>query len=311
MAKIAVFIDAENVSHRHCSRILQKIREEGQIIVCKVVADFSSEYLKKWKIRPQENPSVPMNLIQCDRITGKGNESDFQLYIEIMNCLAECDEKTMFYLVTNDVDFLHIILEICRRGKVVNGIGSDSENCRANTSLKDSYDNFISLEHLLEKEESKRESKRKRLKRVIEQKRVRKEQKRARRKKVVEAKEQARLEAEEQAMREAEEQAMREAEEQARLEAEEQAMREERLKKPKGKKRKRKKNSKKTKKPKKPKQTNKKQRQEIITDWMTLAREGDDAQREQSALELKKLALNATNRDAIRKAGVGIGLATS
>ena len=140
METIAVFIDADNISHKDIALILQEIKSKGRIISCLVYGDWSEPSMRYWKWRSQENG---LTTIQCERIAGK-NSSDIKLMVDMMKYLYTRPHITMFYIVTSDADFRHVIPEIRGMNKKVNCIGSES----ANTSLKASCDLFTSVELL-------------------------------------------------------------------------------------------------------------------------------------------------------------------
>jgi len=54
--------------------------------------------------------------IQCDKISGK-NSVDLRLSVDIMKILYTNDIITLFYLITSDSDYRHVIFEIKQKIK--------------------------------------------------------------------------------------------------------------------------------------------------------------------------------------------------
>jgi len=85
-------------------------------------------------------PKYGIITVQCDRISRK-NSTDMKLCVEIMKNLYTNDTITMFYIITTDSDFRHVVSEIRLKGKKVYCIGST----QANPSLKSLCTKYIEL----------------------------------------------------------------------------------------------------------------------------------------------------------------------
>lgn len=134
---ICVFIDGDNVSSDHLETIMNEIKGYGRIISCKVYADWSEDNTKKWRVAAKNNG---IESIQADRINGK-NSTDIKMTVDIMNTLHEIKYVTLFYLVTSDSDYRHVIPMIKLKNKKVHCIGSST----ANNSLKSMCDVYTNL----------------------------------------------------------------------------------------------------------------------------------------------------------------------
>ena len=138
--KIAVFIDGDNVSHNIISLIMNEIKNYGRIICCNVYADWSCENMKNWKLTANK---LGIITIQCDRISGK-NSTDIKMAVDVMKILYTVKHITLFYLVTSDSDYRHLVPEIKLLNKKVNCIGS----VKSNNSLQSVCDVFTKIEVL-------------------------------------------------------------------------------------------------------------------------------------------------------------------
>ena len=82
----------------------------------------SSEYYKL-KLASIENG---ITTIQCDKITGK-NSTDIKLMVDIMKTLYEINHISLYYIVTSDSDFRHVIPQIKMRNKKVHCIVASTQ----------------------------------------------------------------------------------------------------------------------------------------------------------------------------------------
>ena len=140
MESIAVFIDADNISWRDAGIIMGEIKGSGRIISCNVYGDWSNTEMSNWLSFSRDNGLTP---VQCDMIKGK-NSTDIRLMVDIMEYLYTIPHITMFYIVTSDSDYRHVIPKLKLRDKKVYCIGNDN----ANISLKASCDNYTAIELL-------------------------------------------------------------------------------------------------------------------------------------------------------------------
>ena len=121
---IALFIDGDNVSFRDIEVILEEVKSYGRIIISRVYGDWSKENMKNWLLSASKNGIIP---IQCDRISQK-NSSDIKLSVDIMKFLYTLSNISLFYIVTTDSDYRHVISEIKIMGKKIHCIGGDCAN---------------------------------------------------------------------------------------------------------------------------------------------------------------------------------------
>jgi uncharacterized protein (TIGR00288 family) len=137
---IAVFIDGENIHSSDFSYILREIRKYGRIVIFNIYGDWSDKNVKSWIQVARENGVM---CIQCDKISGK-NSVDLRLSVDIMKILYTNDIITLFYLVTSDSDYRHVIFEIKQKNKKIFCIGSSHVNIGL-TAICDLYTKIENL----------------------------------------------------------------------------------------------------------------------------------------------------------------------
>ena len=127
---IAVFIDSDNVSPKDMPLIINEIKNYGRIIISRIYTDWSKESNKNWLNLITELGLEP---IQCERVSGK-NSSDMRIAVDVMKVLYNQPTINIFYLVTSDSDFRHLIPEIKLLNKQVNVIGKQLSKALINMS---------------------------------------------------------------------------------------------------------------------------------------------------------------------------------
>jgi uncharacterized protein (TIGR00288 family) len=137
---IGIYIDGDNASYKDAEIMLNEIKNYGRIIISRVYGDWSQDNMKNWLKTASTYGIIP---IQCERISGK-NSSDIKLCVDIMKDLYTLDNITLFYIITTDSDYRHVISEIKLRNKRVNCIGNNN----ANISLKSICDTYTKIDVL-------------------------------------------------------------------------------------------------------------------------------------------------------------------
>jgi len=117
--RLAVYIDAENVSGQHAEQLMQLVNQRGRATLCRAYGDWTTNQLLSWKkwlhplgIRPVQ---------QFHYSQGK-NASDATLIMDVMErlqrrrvygiCIASCDS-----------DFVGLVGRIQEHGPLVHGFG--------------------------------------------------------------------------------------------------------------------------------------------------------------------------------------------
>ncbi len=131
--RIAVFIDADNVSYKHFPRVLREARSMGEPTI--IHAYGNSPVVKKWV-------TAGAGIHVVERPTPAGtrarNSADISLIIEAVDRANEYDHLC---LVSSDADFTLLAKHLLDKGKTVTVFGgSKTKKC-----LKRSVTKFVEL----------------------------------------------------------------------------------------------------------------------------------------------------------------------
>ena len=118
-ARLAVLIDAENVSARHARTVFEAAAGLGEATVRRIYGDFSNGRLASWNAAIRRFAIVQHQ--QCAHVQGK-NAADIALVIDAMDLL--CRERLDSYcLVSSDSDFTRLAQRLREGGFTVHGFG--------------------------------------------------------------------------------------------------------------------------------------------------------------------------------------------
>lgn len=137
---IAMYIDGDNVSYKDIEIILKEVNNYGRIIISRVYGDWSKDNMNNWLRTSSE---YGISQVQCGRISGK-NSSDIKLCVDLMKDLYSVNSISLFFIITSDSDYRHIVPEIKTCNKKIYCIGESY----ANISLTSSCDKYITLNKL-------------------------------------------------------------------------------------------------------------------------------------------------------------------
>jgi uncharacterized LabA/DUF88 family protein len=118
-ARVAVFIDAENISAEYAEKILLEAAGYGDVIIKRIFADWSSPQMQSWKAKVPHLSLVAEQ--QFAAVKGK-NASDISLIVSVLTSLFE-KNIDVFCLVSSDSDFTRLVQELREREKLVIGFG--------------------------------------------------------------------------------------------------------------------------------------------------------------------------------------------
>lgn len=141
--KIAVLIDADNAQHSQIKHILEEVSAHGHVVVKRAYGDWSSDYLKNWKISLNELAIQPVQ--QFSYTTGK-NATDASMIIDAMDLLYS-NKFDAFALVSSDSDFTKLASRLRESEIFVFGVGEK----KTPISFRNACDDFIFTENLGEK----------------------------------------------------------------------------------------------------------------------------------------------------------------
>lgn len=145
--KLAVLIDADNVSATHVKSMLEEIAKYGTPTFKRIYGDWTRPQLGGWKKVLLENAITPVQ--QYSYTSGK-NSTDSAMIIEAMDILYTGGVDG-FCIVSSDSDFTRLATRLREAGKKVFGIGQR----KTPAPFIASCNKFIYLEILQEQEEEK------------------------------------------------------------------------------------------------------------------------------------------------------------
>ncbi len=117
--RIALLIDADNVSHTHVAAMLAELSKYGTANIRRAYGDWASTSLKGWKTKLHEFAVRPIQ--QFSYSTGK-NATDIALVIDAMELLYTQDLDA-FCIASSDADFTPLIMQLKANGHEVYGFG--------------------------------------------------------------------------------------------------------------------------------------------------------------------------------------------
>lgn len=117
--RLAVLIDADNVSYKNVKPIMSEIAKYGIPTFKRIYGDWTLPNLAGWKTILLDNGIIPIQ--QYGYTTGK-NSTDTAMIIDAMDILYSGNVDG-FCLVSSDSDFTRLALRLREAGKIVIGIG--------------------------------------------------------------------------------------------------------------------------------------------------------------------------------------------
>ena len=144
--KLAVLIDAENVSNKYVKLIMDEVSNYGVATYKRVYGDYSNPSVSAWMKNMQEYALTPE--LQCNYTAGK-SASDSALIIDSMDILYS-GKVSGFCLVSSDSDFTKLAMRLKEAGMMVIGMGEE----KTPKSFVNACENFKYLDLLYNKEEA-------------------------------------------------------------------------------------------------------------------------------------------------------------
>ncbi len=137
---IAILIDAENISPKYISLIIDEANKHGKLNYRRIYGDWTGTQLKKWKDSCLKHALRPVQ--QFASVSGK-NSSDFSLVIDAMDILSS-GKATGFCIISSDGDFSRLIVRLKEDDMYCFGMGEE----KTPISLVSSYESFTYLDTL-------------------------------------------------------------------------------------------------------------------------------------------------------------------
>lgn len=143
--RLAVLIDADNVSHRHAADLFAELAGYGTLTVKRAYGDWTTGQLGGWKQRLLDHAVSPMQ--QFAYTQGK-NSSDSALIIDAMDLLY-AGNLDGFVIVSSDSDFTRLATRLRESAMTVYGLGAR----KTPKAFRDACDQFVFLENLADSTE--------------------------------------------------------------------------------------------------------------------------------------------------------------
>lgn len=141
--KIALFIDADNISAKYGKLIIESLQSRGEIFIRRVYGNWEKNSLHNWNENILKYGLLAVQ--QMDFSSGK-NATDMSLTIDAMDVLYQ-RQATIFAIVSDDSDFTPLAVKLRERGVYVIGLGKKG---KASVSFRSACNEFIELEPLEE-----------------------------------------------------------------------------------------------------------------------------------------------------------------
>lgn len=117
--KLAILIDADNVSAKYITDMMEEITKYGTPTIKRIYGDWTNPYIKKWKEILLTHAITPVQ--QYSYTIGK-NATDSAMIIDAMDILYSGNVDG-FCLVSSDSDFTKLATRLRESGMKVYGIG--------------------------------------------------------------------------------------------------------------------------------------------------------------------------------------------
>ena len=119
--KIALLIDADNISVKYADCIFDELNKYGDIVIRRVYGDWTKQTIASWMDVCQKYAMKPV--MQENNVSGK-NASDICLVIDAIKLLFS-NKANIFCIVSSDSDFTLLAKEIRENGIPVIGMGEE------------------------------------------------------------------------------------------------------------------------------------------------------------------------------------------
>ncbi len=138
--RFALLIDADNISAKYISDILEELSTYGITTYKRIYGDWTSTQANKWKGELLENSVIPVQ--QFSNTVGK-NAADSTLIIDAVDILYTGNVEG-FCIVSSDSDFTRLASRLRESGMEVIGMGEE----KTPRSFRVACTRFVNLENL-------------------------------------------------------------------------------------------------------------------------------------------------------------------
>lgn len=148
--RIALLIDAENISAQYADKIMEEVSNYGICSYKRIYGSWERIVKTKWESEINKNSLKAM--MQIHNTKGK-NATDSALIIDAMDILYNGNVDG-FCIVSSDSDFTSLARRLMEAGMMVIGMG---ESDKATEALENAYDKFVYIDVLANDEEEESE----------------------------------------------------------------------------------------------------------------------------------------------------------
>jgi len=150
--KVAVLIDAENISGKYVGVIMSEANNLGNVIYKRIYGDWTSTQMGAWKNVVLDNSIQPIQ--QYSNVSGK-NSSDSSLIIDAMDLLYQ-GRVGAFCIVSSDSDFTRLASRLREAEMYVLGMG-EQKTPRSFISACNRF-SYLDILYAASKEEEKQQA---------------------------------------------------------------------------------------------------------------------------------------------------------
>ncbi|MBD3878604.1 MAG: NYN domain-containing protein [Quinella sp. 1Q5] len=140
--KIALFIDADNISAKFGKQIIDTLESRGEIFIRRIYGNWEKISLHGWN---ECILNFSLRAVQQPDFAAGKNATDMSLTIDAMDVLYG-GHAEIFALVSNDSDFTPLVIRLREGGMNVIGMGNDN----ASISFLNACNEFIHLDKAIE-----------------------------------------------------------------------------------------------------------------------------------------------------------------
>ena len=140
-SRIALLIDADNVSHTYIRAMLTELSKYGTANIRRAYGNWGADGLKGWRDKLHESAIRPMQ--QFSYSAGK-NATDIALVIDAMELLYT-QKPDAFCIASSDADFTPLVMRLKENGHEVYGFGEH----KTPAPFREACTTFVFLEGLV------------------------------------------------------------------------------------------------------------------------------------------------------------------
>jgi len=138
--KIALFIDCENISHKHLGTIIEELANYGEVNIRRAYGNWNAKGMEGWNENIFEYSLESIHQLPYSVAKHK-NASDIKMTVDIMKSICQNTKIDYLALATSDSDFTPLVIEIKSQGIEVIGFGE----AKTKNVLQKACSEFIEL----------------------------------------------------------------------------------------------------------------------------------------------------------------------